>query len=79
MPMPGSIPVSMMSMSMGNSTMDMGMEMVMTFGKWSDYQLKIVFNGWDVQEKWQFALSWLEKRAPYMLSCNIYLYYLGLQ
>ena len=44
-----------------SSDMDMGgmsMEMVMTFGDWRDYQLKIVFDGWDVQTKFQFALSW---------------------
>lgn len=38
--------------------MDMGMSMVMTFTSWSDYQLKIVWDGWDVKTEWQFALSW---------------------
>ena len=38
--------------------MDMDMSMVMTFTSWSDYQLKIVWDGWDVQTQWQFALSW---------------------
>lgn len=46
---------------MGNSTMDMSMmdmSMVMTFGSFSDYRVQILFDGWDVTEKWQFALSW---------------------
>lgn len=38
--------------------MDMPMTMVMTFGTFYDYQLKLLFNSWDIQEKWQFALSW---------------------
>ena len=35
-----------------------GMSMVMTFGSWSDYQLKLLFDSWDITTKWQFALSW---------------------
>jgi hypothetical protein len=39
---------------------DMKMEMMpMTFGKFSDYKLKLLFVSWDIQEKWQFALSWI--------------------
>ncbi len=34
------------------------MSMVMTFGSWSDYQLKLLFDSWDITTKWQFALSW---------------------
>jgi hypothetical protein len=34
------------------------MMMVMTFGSWSDYQLKLLFEGWDITTKGQFALSW---------------------
>lgn len=36
----------------------MMMMMTMTFGSWSDYELKIVWEGWDVKTKGQFALSW---------------------
>ena len=38
--------------------MDMDMSMVMTFGDFSDYKLKLLFDAWDIEEKWQFALSW---------------------
>lgn len=37
----------------------MTMAMPMTFGKLSDYKLKLLFEWWDIQEKWQFALSWI--------------------
>ena len=36
----------------------MSMEMVMTFSDWDAYQLKLLFRSWDIEEKWQFALSW---------------------
>jgi len=42
-------------MKMGEGGM---MMMVMTFTNWSDYQLKILFDGWDVTTRGQFALSW---------------------
>jgi hypothetical protein len=35
------------------------MSMVMTFGKWEDYQLKMVFNSWDIQTKTQYFFSWV--------------------
>ena len=49
-----------MNMDDGSSGMEMSMsmDMVMTFQSWSEYQVKILFDGWDVTEKWQFALSW---------------------
>ena len=31
----------------------------MTFGSFKDYQLKLLWESWDIQEEWQFALSWL--------------------
>lgn len=31
----------------------------MTFGSFSDYKLKLLWNSWDIQEEWQFALSWI--------------------
>ena len=34
------------------------MTMVMTFRDWSEYQIKILFDGWNVTTKGQFALSW---------------------
>lgn len=38
----------------------MMMEMMpMSFGKFSDYRLKLLFVTWDITEKWQFGLSWL--------------------
>ena len=33
--------------------------MVMTFGDWSDYRLKLLFDSWNIEEKWQFLLSWM--------------------
>jgi hypothetical protein len=47
-------------MDMGDDMGDMsGMGgMVMTFGSFKDYELQIVWNGWDVKTKGQFALSW---------------------
>jgi len=44
------------SMDMGG--MGMGMGMTMTFTSWADYQLKVVFDWWDITTKWQFAISW---------------------
>ncbi len=39
---------------------DMGcMSMVMTFSDFSQYKLKILFDNWDVQTKWQFLLSFI--------------------
>jgi hypothetical protein len=32
---------------------------VMTFGSFRDYKLKLLWESWDIQEEWQFALSWL--------------------
>jgi len=31
-------------------------EMTMTFASWSAYKLKILFDSWDVETKWEFAL-----------------------
>ena len=42
-----------------NGCMCMEMSMVMTFGSWSDYELKMLFEGWDIQTKFQFVLSWI--------------------
>lgn len=45
---------------MNMEDMDMeDMEMVMTFGSWSDYQLKLLFDFWNIETKGQFALSWI--------------------
>jgi len=33
--------------------------MQMTFGKWSDYRVKVVWDGWDITSKTEFAFSWL--------------------
>jgi hypothetical protein len=42
-----------------DKSMDMGgMGMTMTFTSWTDYQLKVVFDWWDITTKWQFAISW---------------------
>ena len=39
--------------------MDMDGGMVMTFSDFSQYKLKILFDDWDVQTKWQFLLSFI--------------------
>lgn len=39
--------------------MDDDMDMVMTFSDFSQYKLKILFDDWDVQTKWQFLLSFI--------------------
>ena len=31
----------------------------MTFGSWKDYQLQLLWESWDIQEQWQYALSWI--------------------
>lgn len=36
----------------------MEMSMVMTFGSWSDYQLKVIFDAWDITTKLEFAIAW---------------------
>jgi Ctr copper transporter family len=38
---------------------DMQMSMVMTFGKWEDYKLKLVFDSWDIQTKTQYFFTWV--------------------
>ena len=45
-------------MDMDDTDGSMDMSMTMTFGSWSDYDLKIVWDAWDVKTKGQFALSW---------------------
>lgn len=32
---------------------------VMTFGSWKDYQLQLLWESWDIEEEWQYALSWI--------------------
>jgi hypothetical protein len=54
---PSMVPSMMPMMMPGDDMMDMT-DMVMTFGDWDDYKLKLLFEGWDIEEKWQFALSW---------------------
>ncbi len=56
--MPTRMPTSMMMMDDGMD-MNMDMTMVMTFSDWSTYQLKILFDSWNVTKRWQFALSCL--------------------
>lgn len=34
------------------------MSMTSTFQSWSSYQTKILWDGWDIQTQWEFALSW---------------------
>jgi len=38
--------------------MDMNMEMTMTFQDWDEYKVTILWDSWEVKEKWQYALSW---------------------
>mmetsp|Transcript_36055 Transcript_36055/g.36742 ORF Transcript_36055/g.36742 Transcript_36055/m.36742 type:complete len:162 (-) Transcript_36055:210-695(-) len=38
---------------------EMHMMMPMTFTSFTDYKLKLLFDSWDIQTKWQFFLSWL--------------------
>ena len=40
-----------MAMDDGNSS-----EMTMTFTSWSVYKLQILFDSWNVDTKWEFAL-----------------------
>lgn len=43
---------------MDDMAMDDGssMSMTMTFSSWSAYKLKILFDSWNVDTKWEFAL-----------------------
>ena len=45
------------SLSTGGASMSMSM--VMTFGKWSDYKLQLLFTSWDIKTKGQFIATWL--------------------
>ena len=54
MPMPMNSTNTTKQMGM---SMDMNMEMVMTFRPWNEYQLKLLFDSWNIEEKWQFGLS----------------------
>lgn len=33
--------------------------MRMTFASWSSYQLKIIFNSWNVTTRWEFVIAWI--------------------
>lgn len=35
------------------------MSMAMTFGKMSQYKVKILFDDWNIKHQWQYVLSWL--------------------
>ncbi len=35
------------------------MTMSMTFSAWSDYKLKLLFTWWDINDPWQYVLSWI--------------------
>lgn len=49
----------MPSHSNANTMMSDMPSMVMTFGKWEDYRLKLIFNSWDVQTKTQYFFTWV--------------------
>lgn len=43
------------------SGMDSGNAMnghTLTFSQWPAYQLRLLFQSWDITEPWQFALTW---------------------
>ena len=44
------------AMSMGDDSMSMSM--VMTFGKWSDYKMQLLFTSWDIKTKSQYMIAW---------------------
>ena len=48
----------MMMMDDMDMDMDMSMEMTMTFQDWDEYKVTILWDQWEVKEKWQYALSW---------------------
>jgi hypothetical protein len=48
--------MSMDDMSMGD--MSMG-SMYMTFQSWDTYKVTVVFDSWDIEDKWQYVLSFI--------------------
>jgi hypothetical protein len=57
MDMPGDMNGTM-NMNMTDDYMPMSMSMVMTFGKFTDYKLKLLFNEWDIQTVPQYIFTW---------------------
>lgn len=45
-----------MEMDMGDD--HMSMSMVMTFGKWTDYQLQLIFSSWDIKTRTEYTFAW---------------------
>ena len=45
-------------MPSSDKSMSMPMTMVMTFGKWSDYQVTLLFDSWDIKTKSQYVVAW---------------------
>jgi hypothetical protein len=43
-------------MDMGDEPMSMSM--VMTFGKWTDYQLQLIFSSWDIKTRSEYTVAW---------------------
>ena len=54
-----SMPTSMPGMDHSSSSSMSTMSMVMTFGKFGDYKLKVLFDTWDIQTVTQYAFSWI--------------------
>mmetsp|Transcript_35443 Transcript_35443/g.33632 ORF Transcript_35443/g.33632 Transcript_35443/m.33632 type:complete len:188 (-) Transcript_35443:392-955(-) len=48
----------MSGMNMNMTDDSMSMAMVMTFGKFTDYKLKLLFNDWDIQTVTQYIFTW---------------------
>jgi hypothetical protein len=54
-----SMPTSMPGMDHSSMSSMSTMSMVMTFGKFGDYKLKVLFDTWDIQTVTQYAFSWI--------------------
>ena len=45
-------------MNMSDMADDMSMSMVMTFGKWTDYQLQLIFSSWNIKTRSEYTFAW---------------------
>lgn len=64
-------PGTSMDMSANMTTTEGGMSS--TFSTWDSYKLQLLFSGWNISERWQFALTWfavlLAAMSLHILDC----------
>ena len=55
----------------GTNESNMDSNMSMTFSSWHDYQVQILFVGWNIKTPLEFAMSWFAAALAVMFSVDI--------